>query len=296
MAGHRGTWTALLVLAFAVSCAGQPEAGPIVIGVAWPEGTQRGMWDGVKIAHDEIGRDHEILGGREIQVEYYDDESREWKGLEIARDLAQRSDLVAVIGHYDSSISVPASAIYQDAGKLMVSPGSTNPKLTQQGFDLVFRSIPTDEAIGEALAHHAFDQGYGRMLILAAKNTYGRGLSNIFEKHADRLQIEIVDRRSYPQGCDEPCFERILDRWAGLECDAILVAGTMPEAARFVRLFGRLVEDVRIEKVPILGGDGLFTSELWEEGGAAAKGIVVVAPCYLDESGDGVEHPGAHTS
>jgi len=289
MAGHRGTWTALFVLVFAVACAGQPEAGPVVIGVAWPEGTQRGIWDGIGIAHDEIGRDREILDGRAIKVEYRDDGSREWKGMEIARDLAQRSDAIAVIGHYDSSISVPVSAIYQDAGKLMLSPGSTNPQLTQQGFDLVFRSIPTDEAIGEALARYAARRGYRRMLILAAKNTYGRGLSNIFERHADRLQIEIVDRRSYPQGCDAPCFERILDHWAGLEYEAILIAGTMPEAARFVRLLGSLAEDGGMEDVSILGGDGLFASELWEEGGAAAEGTVVVAPCYLDGSRDEVK-------
>ena len=107
----------------------------------------------------------------------------------------------------------------------MLSPGSTNPKLTQSGFDLVFRNIPTDEAIGEQMVQYAHEKGYEQMLIMAAKDTYGRGLANVLEREAARQNIEIVDRLSYLPNSDLSVFQPIADNWNQLTFDAIFVAG-----------------------------------------------------------------------
>jgi branched-chain amino acid transport system substrate-binding protein len=284
----------LVALASLVACASeqsQTEQGAVpencgendvIIGVAWPFSvTQPQIWEGLTMARDEINATGGVLGSN-ICLWRQDDESSARKGKLIAQRFADHRDQVAaVIGHYNSSVSIPASAIYEFSGILMLSPGSTNPKLTQQGFRLVFRNIPTDEVIGEQLIQYARQQGYTRALILAAKDTYGRGLANILEDKADDAdpEIEIVDRLSYLPGSDETDLGPIVENWKKLKkFDAIFIAGTMPEAGHFVRV-------ARGEGIsaPIIGGDGLATEELWQIGGVTeTEGIVVSSPFHPD--------------
>jgi branched-chain amino acid transport system substrate-binding protein len=286
-------WAVLLVLAPLVACTDEqgaeegsaiPEScteGDIIIGVAWPFSvTQPQIWEGLTMARDEINATGGVLGNN-ICLWKQDDESSARRGRLIAQQFADhKGQVAAVIGHYNSSVSIPASAIYEFSGILMLSPGSTNPKLTRQGFELVFRNIPTDEVIGEQLIQYARQQGYTRVLILAAKDTYGRGLANILEDKADDAdpKIDIVDRLSYLPGSDETDLGPIVENWKRLQFDAIFVAGTMPEAGHFVRVARR--EGV---SAPIIGGDGLATEELWQIGGATeTEGIVVSSPFHPD--------------
>ena len=253
----------------------------IVIAVAWPFSTSYHLLrQGIELAVQQINDEGGILG-RPLTVRWWmDDQGSTSHGRLVAQYITNDSDVVAVIGHYKSDVSISASTIYQFSGILMLSPGSTNAKLTEQGLDLVFRSIPTDEEIGSRLAQYAQQQGYQRMLILAAKDTYGRGLANVFELEAPRQGIEIVDRLSYLPGSDDAFFKQILGRWKQLDFDAILVAGTTPEAARFIRQMGKAGIFT-----PVLGGDGLDSPELWGIGGHAAQGTVVATSFHHDAPG-----------
>lgn len=251
--------------------------GDIVIGVAWPfSTTEHKLRPGIEMAQQEINGAGGVLG-RQIELRWADDAGSAPQGRYEAQQFADQKDVIAVIGHYNSRVSIPASAIYQFANILMLSPGSTSPRLTQQGFDLVFRNIPTDDEIGCQLARFAYNQGYHSMLILAAKDTYGRGLANVFETEAGRLNIEIVDRLSYPKNSDETFFQSILERWKQLSFDAIFIAGTTPEPAYFIRLARKLGV-----QSPILGGDGLDSPQLWELGGEAAEGTIVATAFHPD--------------
>lgn len=251
-----------------------PADAPIQIGVGWPlQSLPRFNW-GINMAVEEINAAGGVLG-RPLLTIKQDDRSDVTQGRLIAQQFADNLDLVAVIGHSDSFVSLPASATYQFAGLLMLSPGSTNPALTMQGFDLVFRNVPTDDDIGRQLATYALTAGYRRMLILYQNDTYGRELGNVFERYAARFGIEIVDRRSYVEG--QGTFAPILKLWKKLPFDAIFVAGNAPEAAIFIR-------EARAADItqPILGGNGLDSPELLSAGGAAVEGVVVASFFHPD--------------
>ncbi len=253
------------------------EQKEITIAVAWPFSvTQPQLWEGVVLAQQEINQAGGVLG-HQIRLLRYDDESSARTGRVIAQQIVDHPEpVIAVIGHYNSSVSIPASAIYQFADILMLSPGSTNPQLTQQGFDLVFRNIPTDDAIGRQLAHYAQLQEYQRMVILSAKDTYGIGLANILETESAIRGIDIVDRLSYLSGSDRAAFVPIVETWKQLDFDAIFVAGTMPEAGYFIQVARRAGIDA-----PVLAGDGLATEELWQVGGLEeTEGTVVSSPFH----------------
>lgn len=62
--------------------------------------------------------------------------------------------VVFVARHICSGASLPASEVYTAAGLLMISPGSTNPHLTERGFGNVFRVVGRDDAQGEMAAEY----------------------------------------------------------------------------------------------------------------------------------------------
>lgn len=70
--------------------------------------------------------------------------------------------MVFVAGHFCSGSSIPASNVYEEEGILQISPTSTNPKLTDEGGDNVFRTCGRDDQQGEVagnfLADHYSDK------------------------------------------------------------------------------------------------------------------------------------------
>lgn len=245
--------------------------GDIVIGMAWPFNTsKKTLGNGVAMAVDEINAAGGVLG-RKIKIIKRNDRLSVSKGLMIAQEFANNPNMVAVIGHLNSYISIPASATYQSAGLLMISPGSSGMRLTHQGFNLVFRTMQNDKNQGEQLADYAQSQDYHNVIIYYIDNAYGLDLANYFEQHASDLGINIVDRRSYDKSSHH--YRHVLEDWKSLySFDAIFLAGSLPESSQIIREMRR----VGI-KVPVFGGLGLDSPQLIQLGGSAVEGTVVAS-------------------
>ncbi|GAB1420186.1 ABC transporter substrate-binding protein [Anaerolineales bacterium] len=247
---------------------------PIVIGVGWSISSDydKGI-QGIDLAVKEINANGGLLGGRKIQLVVLDDEISVKRVRRVAQTFAENTHLIAVIGHFWSSMSIPASSIYDLNGILMLSPISTSPELTRQGFPLVFRSIMNDRLVAEQFANFAKEEAYQRLVILYLDGPYGREYSSAFEDRARELGLVIEDRKAYVTDTD---FRSIISTWKWLDFDAIFVVGD-ESAAEFIKL----LREEGIE-APILAGDGLDTPRLWEIAGEAANGVVVASHFHPD--------------
>lgn len=294
MTKHKALWFAFLLLLLATACTGSPDVaeerarraaksdGKVVIGIVWPfSKTDDMFWKGVQMAVDDVN-DAGGAAGRKLQVIWIDDENSVARGKLIAQELANDPRVAAVIGHPESSVALAASAVYQFGGLLMLSPGATSVRLTQQHFDLVFRNTPSDTLVAREMADFAAKRGYRRILLVSAKDEYGLGLGNTFEQRANEVGITIVDRRSYRVGQSD--FAAFLADWEALDADSIFLAGRPPEAAWFVAQVRQMGIDV-----PITGGTGLFSPEFLKIAGPAADGTIVASLFYADESKPDVE-------
>jgi len=246
------------------------DKGDIAIGVGWPLASRNeGFAEGVELAAEEINAGGGVLG-RKLRIVSYDDKGTATEGMAAANKLAADPNVVAVIGHRGSSVSIPASAIYEKAGIVMLTPGSTSPKLTESGYRYVFRMIPSDKLIGSRMAEYAASKGYKRVAILYADDEYGRGLANAFEDGGKERGIDTIDRRTGYSDLTE--LARLVREWKALSVDAVFVADVMPAGANAVADLSQAGS-----ALPVLGGDGLDSAEFFRIAGAAAENAVVAS-------------------
>ena len=112
--------------------------------------------NGARLAVEEINKAGLMIDGKKITLELVgeDDAGDPKTGTAVAQKLVD-SKVVAVVGHLNSGVSIPAAKIYSDAGIVQISPSSTNPAYTQQGFKTTYRVVATDAQQGPALANYA---------------------------------------------------------------------------------------------------------------------------------------------
>jgi branched-chain amino acid transport system substrate-binding protein len=283
----------ILTALAATACAGErPPAeerlaraaaasGDVVVAAAWPwaRRTELRYGEGLDLAAEEINATGGITG-RRLRIARFDDDESVTGGLRVAQQIAANPEVMAVIGHLQSFVSVPAAALYDVSGLLMIAPTATDPELTARGYRRVFRATSTDVDIGRLMAEFADRSRYRRVAIEYIRNAYGRGLANAFEERAGERGVVVVARQSYDpsEQVTERTFEPTLREWRTLELDAIFLAGEVPSAAVFIaqaRAAGI--------RAPIFGGEALGTPALLSLAGNAAEGTIVATVFHPDE-------------
>lgn len=242
----------------------------ILIGAAAPWAEKRNLlWEGISMAVDEINQGGGLLTGRNVRVIQGDDKGDLTTGKVVAQSFADNENIIAVLGHSSSYISIPVSIMYQYYGLVMVSPLSTNFNLTAQKHSKIFRNIPNDQIFGEKIAEFCRKKGFNNILIYHINDDYGRGLSNAFEISALSNGLTVLDRSSYDDLSSARDFRKDIKFWKdNYEFDAIFLAGVMPLAADVIveaRKMGVMV--------PIIGGDALDQPMLLKIAGDAAENV-----------------------
>jgi len=257
-----------VTLLLLTGCRQSKEPQEIVIGVAWPFETNNTLFnEGIDLAVKEIN-DSGGIRGKELKLLKADDGSELEKGLKIAQSFAENEAIRAVIGHRNSFVSIPASAIYDQAGLVMLSPASTAPDLTQNGYKHIFRCIPSDDEIARQMAVYLAGQGHRRMVIYYSDDSYGTGLANSFEDQAGAQGITIVDRFDNYTGPQD--LKRLHSRWRAFGFDGIFIAENMPGGGQFIFDAGQAGINV-----PFFGGNTLESPLLSQIGGKTADGTIL---------------------
>lgn len=255
------------------------SSGDILIGAASPWSEKRDLlWEGISMAVDEVNQGGGLLNGRKISLVKGDDKGDLTTGQIVAQSFADNENIVAVIGHSSSYISVPVSIMYEYYGIVMVSPLSTGVKLTSQGYNKIFRNIPGDSIFGEKLAEFCHRQGFNNLLIYHVNDDYGRGLSNAFEISALANGLTVLDRSDYDDLSSARNFREDIKFWRdNYSFDAIFLAGVMPKAAEFILEARKMGVTV-----PIVGGDTMDDPRLIDIAGNSADNVYAGTVFHAD--------------
>ncbi len=265
-------FAALLVAASLGACKSKPT-DEIVIGefASLTGGTAtfgRSSNAGVQLAVNEINAAGGLLG-KKIRVVVEDDQSKPEEARTAVLKLLKQDEVVAVLGEVASSRSLAAAPECQRAGVPMISPASTNPKVTAVG-DYIFRVCFIDPFQGSTMAKFAAETLHAKSaaILRDVKNDYSVGLADFFRDEFTRHGGKILTDVSYSEGDID--FKAQLTAIRGVRPDVIFVPGYYTE----VGLIARQARELGIT-VPLLGGDGWDSPRTVEIGGAAANG------CYF---------------
>lgn len=254
-------------------CAGSPSEKVIKIGCAGPltgDQAQLGMdcCRGVRLAVEEANAAGHGLAGYKLELMELDDQHNPSQAVNVAKKFTVDPDLVGVIGHFNSSCTKPASAVYHQARITQITAASTNPALSQQGFDTFFRVAATDDVQGPNGAEYAQRElKVASVFVIDDKTTYGKGLADEFEKRAAALGITVLGHQGITQGDKD--FTPLLTKIKPLMPDLIYFGGIYPEGALVLRQMRALGIESKF-----MGGDGLATPIFSELAGEAlADGV-----------------------
>ena len=210
------------------------------------------------------------INGRMVEIVNGDDACEPKQAVAVANRMVEVENVNAVIGHICSSGTLPASEIYEDAGLVNMTPGSTNPLITERGLELVFRMIGRDDQQGKVAADFVIDRiNAKRIAVVHDKDSYGQGLADAM---IARLKARGEnDRRVLYEGLTrgEKDFNALVTKIRSVGADALYFGGTYTEA-------GPLVRQLREQGagIPFISGDGTFNPEFITTAGGAqfAKG------------------------
>jgi len=255
-------------LGFAFALAGS-AAAQVRFGVGGPitgpnAATGAQMKNGVEQAAADINATGGILG-QKITVEYGDDVSDPKQGVSVANNFA--SDGVKfVIGHYNSGVTIPASAVYQENGILQITPASTNPTVTERGMWNIFRTCGRDDQQGKVagayILAHFKDK---RIAFVHDKTTYGKGLADETLKTINAGGMKEVLYEGINTG--EKDYSALISKIKQAAPDLVYFGGLYTEGGLIVRQ----MRDQGV-KAPLMGGDGITSDEFATVGGPGVEG------------------------
>jgi len=222
---------------------------------------------GVELAHELYP---EVLG-KKVELVIQDNKSDKAESANVAQRLIEKDKVVALLGSYSSSLTIPAGDIVKQAKVPAVAISSTNVLVTK-GNDYYFRACFIDPFQGIVMARYAYNEVGARTaaIVQEVSNDYAVGLSNFFQEEFKKLtgtDSSIVYVGNYNNGDKD--FSAVLTTIKGMNPDVIFAPGNFTESAL-------VIKQARQQglKMPILGGDTYENDDFLEVGGAELEGVV----------------------
>jgi len=219
---------------------------------------------GIQMALDEINQTGGIEG-KLFKIIVEDDQSKPEEAATAVKKLINQDKVLLILGEVASSRSLAGAPICQEAKVPMITPSSTNPKVTQVG-DYIFRVCFIDPFQGEVMAKFARNtlKATKAAILKDIKNDYSVGLAEFFTQTFEQSGGTVITEESYSEGDIE--FRAQLTALKAKNPEVIFIPGYYTE----VGLIARQARDLGIT-IPLIGGDGWDSPRLVEIGGEALE-------------------------
>ena len=242
------------------------HVGPLTGGIAH---LGKDNENGARLAIDEANAAKIKIDGKDAKFVMVaeDDQADPKVGTTVAQKLVD-AKVAGVVGHLNSGTTIPASAIYNAAGIPVITGSATNPKLTEQGFKVVFRTVGRDDQQGPAIASYLAATKKPKLVaVIDDATSYGEGIANEVEKTLKAANIKVLPRE---KGTDKTTdWKAVLTKVKGKNADAVFYGGMDATGGPLLKQ-GR---ELGIKAV-FSFGDGACTDDMTKLAGAAADGLL----------------------
>ena len=248
------------------------ESNVIVIATAGPMTGQYAtfgvqMRRGAEQAVKDINAAGGVLG-KKLKLEIGDDQCDPKQAVAVANQMVNKG-VKFMAGHFCSGSSIPASQVYQTENILMISPGSTNPKLTERGMSNVFRVCGRDDQQGQVAGDFIADKFKGkRIAVVHDKQAYSQGLAEETMKQLKKRGVSLAMTGTVTP--KEKDYSAIVTRLKKNRIDILFYGGYHAEAGLIVRQMREQGLATRL-----VSGDALVTQEFWNITGKLGEGTLM---------------------
>ena len=215
------------------------------------------MENGAVLAIEELNNKGIMLAGKKVTFALLKED--DGSDIKMANDVAQKlvdKKVSGVVGHLNSGTTIPASKIYFDAHIPQITPASTNPRYTQQGFNTTFRIVTHDGQLGAALGRYAIHTFKAKKIaVIDDRTVYGQGLASEFSQSAKAAGATIVATVSTNHNATD--YTAILSAIKAKKPDVIFFGGMDTTAGPMLHQLKQLGI-----KAKFMGGDGMCTTDL----------------------------------
>jgi branched-chain amino acid transport system substrate-binding protein len=224
------------------------------------------MENGAELAVKEINAAGGILG-KQIELVVEDDQNQASVAPNAITKLIEQDKVSAVVGTYSSKCSIPMAAVAKENNVVMITPASTNEKVTLEGGEYVFRACFIDPYQGKVGAKFAVDNlgATKAAMLYDVGNDYSVGISKEFKSNFEELGGKIVYEETYNAG--ESDFKAFLTEIKELGVDVLY----LPDNYSTVGLIAKQARELGID-CPLLGSDSWSDPGLVEVGQDAIEG------------------------
>ena len=226
------------------------------------------MKKGAQLAADLVNKKGGI-NGKTIELVAQDDKSDPKEAAAVANKFASDKSILAVVGHFNSSCTLAGAPIYNKAGVVEISPGSSSPAVSGIG-KYTFRTITTDAFQGAYLAKWAVkDEGFKKIAVVYENTDYGQGIAGVVEKEVTQMGAAVVAKEAYILG-ETKDFSAIVSKLKAANPDVIIIGGLYNEAALIAKQARRSGLTA-----PFMGVDAIYSDALVKLGAEAVEGVML---------------------
>lgn len=215
------------------------------------------------------------VDGRQIKLDVQDDQCDPKQAVSVANRIVANG-VKFIDGHACSGSSIPASAVYAEAGAMMMSPASSNPELTdaaaKSGWPTIMRLYTRDDAQGAFIGPWIAKKYAGKkVVIMHDKSAYGQGVADAVKATMNQNGLNEILYEGINAG--EKDYSALVTKLKELKADVVYFGGYHPEAGLILRQSAE--QDFKFQ---LIMPDSIATPEFWQVAGPAGEGTMFVFP------------------
>ena len=229
---------------------------------------------GVVQAQNEINQAGGIKS-TPLKVLIADDDNDPGVAKQLAATFVKNSEVLGVIGHYASDVTLATASIYQSGELVAISPVSTSVKLSGVSH-FVFRTVPSDYVAARSLADYMLQKLKQKnvAVFFNSQSGYSQSLKSEFATAVSLGGGQVVSEVDL----SDPNFNaaQSLNQAIKGGTKVVMLAAntnTLDKALQVVQVNGK--------RLSVLAGDDVYTPKTLQVGGVTAENMVLAIPWHI---------------
>ncbi|HLO47710.1 MAG TPA: ABC transporter substrate-binding protein [Kamptonema sp.] len=229
---------------------------------------------GVAQAQNQINS-NDGINGVPLKVSIANDDNSPEIAQQVARNLGNNSEVLGVIGHFGSEVTLAASKVYQQSQLVAISPTSTSVQLSGVG-SYIFRTVPSDRFAANALSRYMLTtlRKQKAAIFFNSSSSYSKSLKDEFTTalYGDGGQIVGEFDLANPNFNAADDYKKAIAQKA----EVLMLA---PNSASLDRALQ--VVRVNSDRLQLLAGDSAYSAKTLQLGARDAIGMVLAVPWHI---------------